>query len=481
MASPAAATDSVPGTTFIRQHFKRKGDRLELKVPINPASPALGTILFMCFGASFMIFFTGKPLLELQIIGLTICILLIPGLICLRNSFEYTWLVVGPHKWRAVSGWMWSTTPDPDRFVKGAFITHQKEGRIKDFISVTVVNQGSFEILMFESTTTRFQLEPCKLQMHSHADKEWLADQINNFMNEMKGRSHAIDGTNELQSTQAWPLQADSNYSTLQESLRPVDAVGAFIPNIIRTGNRLDVVTTRPAATYSTRICLAIIAAISALVIGGTAASRRRDADIWVYIVFGIILLIVFPNLTGKGSKGSWLIVEQSTWQLTTFSWKEISKIDTNTMDPSKIGNMVKGCIQELCGAFVDETYNYDDSGNSSTTYYMSLRVQKHPAENPTVIHVHETNQYEAQWLADEVNKHIKIVKEEPVTINNENSRTSTVATKEQSSAAAAVVVEPSAAAVAVIAREPSAAMATMSAAKGREFSTLVDEWLGTR
>ncbi|GLI60115.1 hypothetical protein VaNZ11_002133 [Volvox africanus] len=106
-------------------------------------------------------------------------------------------------------------------------------------------------------------------------------------------------------------------------------------------------------------------------------------------------------------------------------------------------------------------------------------RVQNNLAADPKVIHIRKTTINEAQWLADEV-KHIRIVKEQPfpttplrpsvpmdpviirpVTINNDNPRTSEVATQEQSSAAS----------LAVIAREPSGPL---------QFSSLVDKWPAT-
>ncbi|GIM06778.1 hypothetical protein Vretimale_11073 [Volvox reticuliferus] len=122
MATPAASD----GTPAVRSFVRRIGDRLEVKVPESKAMLFWGVILLTCFGASFVIFIAGDPVLELLIIGISICAFLMPSLLCLWDySFRRTWLVVGPETWRAVSGWMMSA-PDPDRFVKGPFILQQK-------------------------------------------------------------------------------------------------------------------------------------------------------------------------------------------------------------------------------------------------------------------------------------------------------------------------------------------------------------------
>ncbi|GLI60202.1 hypothetical protein VaNZ11_002272 [Volvox africanus] len=464
MASPAAA-GGVPAVPLsIRDYFRIKGDRLEVKLPKFPNAPTMAITLIMCFGASLMILFTENYRLALQVIAISTCVLLIPGLKCWRNSYEKTWLVVGPHKWLAVSGWMWST-PDPDRIVNGASITHLKEGLVKDFISVTVAEHESLEVLLFQSNTTRFQLEPYKLRMLSRADKEWLAGQINNFINEMKGRSHVIDVTNELQPTIVQQQQA-SIYSTLPESLRPLDTVGGFKMRIKRSGNRLDMVTSRPVATYSrTWISAIIMLSISGGVLEATVTTDT-PVDIWVYVLSAFVILYGLGILCSipKASEGKWLVVEQDTWQLITFSWL-INDIGTMAFPQNGTSITARGSTQELCRAFVDDIH-HDDSEMPYIDYCFSLRVQNSFAAYPKVIHIHSTTINEAQWLADEVNKHIRIVKEQPFPTtplrptvpmdqviirpvtddDDEDTRTSAVDTQAQSSAAS----------LAVIAREPS-------------------------
>ncbi|GLI60119.1 hypothetical protein VaNZ11_002140 [Volvox africanus] len=181
-------------------------------------------------------------------------------------------------------------------------------------------------------------------------------------------------------------------------------------------------------------------------------------------------------------SEGMRLVVEQDTWQLISFLW---IKNDIDNMASPQNGTsdtvlyIQSGSTQELCGAFVNEIRISGETENF-ISYCFSLRVQNSLAADSKILNIDTTTINEAQWLADEVNKHIKIVKEQPfpatplcpsvpmdpviirpVTINNDNPRTSEVATQEQSSAAS----------LAVIAREPSGPP---------QFSSLVDKWPAT-
>ncbi|GIL56361.1 hypothetical protein Vafri_11730 [Volvox africanus] len=185
MASTAALGD-IPSLPPSRRqyYFRRIGDRLELKVTPHRGWFISGIILQMCFAASFTILFTGKSSLVLLILDTTLFWCFIPGMLCLLVSFRNTcWLVVGPRKWRAVSGQM--TPPDPDGLVGGPF-TRQKDGQVHDFISLTISASGQGDDLFFESKTARFWFDPPGLRKVSRIDKEWLAGQIIDFMNEMK-------------------------------------------------------------------------------------------------------------------------------------------------------------------------------------------------------------------------------------------------------------------------------------------------------
>ncbi|GIM06698.1 hypothetical protein Vretimale_10936 [Volvox reticuliferus] len=402
MATPAASD----GTPRVRPFVRRIGDRLEVEVLEPEMTFIIGLGLLIWFGASFLTLMTGDPLLELFIIGLSICLCLIPSLLCFWHySFRRTWLVVGPQMWRAVSGWMMMSAPNPDRFVEGPFISHQKDGLVESFISLTIPEDET-RGLLFESTGGRFYFNPRKLQTLSRREKEWLAGKINDFMNEMKGRSrHGQDGSNGQQTIQPWS-QHVVDYSTLPESLRPVDDFGGFKTHIRRTGNRLDVFT--PISVGCALWAAATLGIWAVLLAIIQVCSNNASLQIAAYCCFGLLLFVSYIILSPCIWGSMWLVVERDTWRLTSFrlQYPNIEK---------DMARSQKRPDTELCGAFVDKVLNPSDETGTTYEYHFSLRVQKNnPGENPSTIHVLKTKITEAQWLAEEVDKHIKMVKEHP-------------------------------------------------------------------
>ncbi|GIL84037.1 hypothetical protein Vretimale_11073 [Volvox reticuliferus] len=70
---------------------------------------------------------------------------------------------------------------------------------------------------------------------------------------------------------------------------------------------------------------------------------------------------------------------------------------------------------KELCGAFVAEVpLPNGDTGTTNYFEYFSLRVKDIAGADPNVIHILRTTRDEMQWLAEEVDKHIKMIKEHP-------------------------------------------------------------------
>ncbi|GIL84036.1 hypothetical protein Vretimale_11073 [Volvox reticuliferus] len=400
MATPAASYAGFAAIPFI-PFIRRIGDRLEVEVPEPKATLFRGVLSLTCFGLSLLILLTGKPPEELTIIGVSICLFFIPGCICLWNhSFRCTWLVVGPQKWRAVSGWMMSA-PDPDRFVKGPFITHQKDGLVKDFISLTVTENAS-QGLLFESTSGSFYFNPDKLQKLWTFEKACLAGKVEDFMNEMKGHiRHDLDGSIELKT---WS-QHDVDYSTLPKSLRPVDSVGGFKTHIRRTGNRLDVIADRnvgvilwAAVTLSISVLL-----IKTLILRTTGKVLFLISLFYVLIACLVSIMVILTQVSGK-----WLVVERYTWRLTSF-WLRYPNIER---DMARSQNWSD---KELCGAFVAEVpLPNGDTGTTNYFEYFSLRVKDIAGADPNVIHILRTTRDEMQWLAEEVDKHIKMIKEHP-------------------------------------------------------------------
>ncbi|GIL83955.1 hypothetical protein Vretimale_10936 [Volvox reticuliferus] len=399
-----ATSTASDGPPAVRSFVRRNGDRLEVEVLESKILLIIGVVFLMCFGASFTILMTGDPLLELFIIGLSICLCLIPSLLSFWHySFRRTWLVVGPQMWRAVSGWMMMSAPDPDRFVEGPFISHQKDGLVKDFISLTVTEKTS-QGLLFESTGGRFYFNPYVLQRLSRSEKEWLAGKVNDFMNEMKGCiRHGQDGSTRLKTIQPCS-QHVVDYSTLPECLRPVDDFGGFHTHIRRTGNRLDVFGPMyVGCALWAAATLGIWAVLLAIVLTSKGA-------IWHNIP---LCLLAFPMLISTmcflGSiQGRWLVVDRYTWRLTRF-WLRYPNIERDMARSQKWSDT------ELCGAFVDEVTTTDNDGTRMNYYYFSLRIQNNNAgADPKVIHVLASTRDEMEWLAGEVDKHIKMVKEHP-------------------------------------------------------------------
>ncbi|GIL83967.1 hypothetical protein Vretifemale_12685 [Volvox reticuliferus] len=400
MATPAASADGPPA---VRSFVRRIGDRLEVKVPESKVLLLFPTLTLM-LGLGFWPVFCldGDPVVNLYLTG-SVPLCLIPGLLGVwEYLFRRTWLVVGPEMWRAVSGWMMMSAPDPDRFVEGPFISHQKDGLVKDFISLTVTEDET-RGLLFESTGVRFYFNPSKLQSLSRREKEWLAGKINDFMNEMKVRKHGQDGSIKLQTIQPW-WQHVVDYSTLPESLRPVDSVGGFSTHIWRRGNRLDVITPKNVGLT--------LSAVSAFSIGAALIPITYIFAIDVF--YGIIgaigsgLLLLGSTVCFLGNiQGRWLVVDRYTWRLTMY-WLRYPNIERDMARSQKWSD------EELCGAFVDV------ASSGELHDYLGLRVQNTAGAHPMMI-IHRalstSTFHEAQWLEEEINKHIKMVKEHPATI----------------------------------------------------------------